>query len=219
MPRLLPLALIALLFQGTNAHAGIVRGVVRAAHAVESGGAAPNAYPGRANALANPATPPRGHMTDAVVYVESVDDSVTEPTGGGEPQLVQEHQAFSPRVVAVLAGGRVSFPNRDAIYHNVFSLSPTRRFDLGKYPQGQTKHVRFDRPGLVKVYCDIHSNMEAFVLVLPNRFFARPNERGEFQLPELPAGRYTLVAWHPDYGEVRESIEVTGNGTHVELGF
>jgi hypothetical protein len=106
----------------------------------------------------------------------------------------------------------VDFPNLDPIYHNVFSLSPVRRFDLGKYPRGHSRQVTFPKPGLVNVYCDIHSDMEAFILVLPNHAFARPTRAGEFTLPDLPAGRYILKAWHPDLGERSETVEVPATG-------
>jgi plastocyanin len=209
----------ALLFAGPDAEAGSVHGIVRPGQAVGRDAAHPNAYPGRANSLARPDDATRGRLADAVIYVETIPDSLAPATPQSEPQLVQENQSYRPRVVAVTAGGSVSFPNRDPIYHNVFSLSPTRRFDLGKYPRGQTKHVRFERTGVVKVYCDIHSNMEAFILVVPNGFYTRPNDRGEFRLPSLPAGRYTVVAWHPDFGEVRTAVDVTAEDLQIELGF
>jgi hypothetical protein len=120
----------------------------------------------------------------------------------------------------VAVGTEVDFPNRDAIYHNVFSLSPVKRFDLGKYPRGHSKQVTFGKPGRVQVFCDIHSNMEAHIIVLPHRAFTRPGEKGAYALPDLPAGTYTLVLWHPDFGETRTKVTVTAQqDTRADLGY
>jgi len=165
----------------------------------------------------------RGEVTDAVVYVEQIPeqvDSALAAAPGPRPQLAQKNEAFVPRVVAVAVGGSVDFPNLDPIYHNVFSLSTTRRFDLGKYPRGRSKAVVFDRLGLVNVYCDIHSEMEAFVLVLPHHAFAQPGADGAFALPALPPGRYWLHAWHPDLREIVRAVDIPEQGdASVELSF
>ena len=120
-----------------------------------------------------------------------------------------------PRVVSVATGSAVDFPNQDPIYHNVFSVSTTRRFDLGKYPKGQSRSVTFPKAGVVNVYCDIHSDMAAFILVLPNRAFARPRADGSWQLPDVPPGRYTLCWWHPDFPAGRRELEVGSSGDAV----
>ena len=85
------------------------------------------------------------------------------------------------------------FENRDRIYHSVFSVSTTRRFDLGKYPKGHSRSVTFPKAGVVNVYCDIHSDMAAFVLVTPNHAYAQPAADGGYALPNLPAGKYVKV--------------------------
>ena len=195
------------------AHAGALRGVLHVPPAA-SVSAAPNPYPGSVGALCGAHGARHGLATDAVVYVEGVPDSLAGPSApeGPPPRLAQKDQTFVPRVVAVQQGGVVDFPNLDPIFHNVFSVSPTRRFDLGKYPKGHSKQVTFQKPGLVKVYCDIHSDMEAFVLVLPHRFFARPSADGVFSLPPLPAGRYQLKVWHPDLPELTREVEVPESG-------
>ena len=170
-----------------------------------------NAYPGRAGSMPGMHASPRGLASDAVVYVDHVPpgaDSALAAAATPMPRLAQKDQSFVPRVLAIAVGTRVDFPNQDPIYHNVFSLSAARRFDLGKYPRGSSRQVLFSKPGLVNVYCDIHSEMEAFVLVLPHHGFARPSPSGEFTLPELPAGRYVLHAWHPDLGEQTVTLDV-----------
>jgi plastocyanin len=167
--------------------------------------------------------PVHGLVTDAVIYIARIPaeaESALARSPEPRPQLAQKDEAFVPRVVAVACGGEVDFPNRDPIYHNVFSLSPTRRFDLGKYRQGHSKTVRFDRAGVVKVYCDIHAEMEAFVLVVSNHAFSSPKADGSFELPDLPAGRYELRVWHPDLPEIAHSVLVPEQGdVQVAVGF
>jgi plastocyanin len=153
------------------------------------------------------------------------------PTPAGRPpdslfatsrtgQLAQKDQSFSPRVVPVAVGGQIEFPNRDPIYHNVFSVSPAKRFDLGKYGRGKSKSVRFDKPGVVKVYCDIHSNMEGFIVVVPNAWFTRVADDGSFELPPLPSGTYRVQAWHPDLGTKSVSVTVGEDETRsIEVAF
>jgi len=201
---------------------GIIRGTLRVPPLAARGAPALNPYAGRASSLPNARPVPHGLVTDAVIYIESlrpgVDSMLARPDR--RPRLSQKDQAFAPRVVPVAAGTSVDFPNLDPIYHNVFSPSPLKRFDLGKYPRGQSKSVTFGRPGVVNVYCDIHSDMEAFVLVLPNRVFTQPGAAGGYELPPLPAGRYAVRAWHPDFPEIRREVEVPATGdVPLDLSF
>ncbi|HXJ71107.1 MAG TPA: carboxypeptidase regulatory-like domain-containing protein, partial [Verrucomicrobiae bacterium] len=119
---------------------------------------------------------------------------------------------FDPRVVVVPVGGTVDFPNLDPIYHNVFSVSPPRRFDLGKYPRGQSRSITFRKSGQVNVFCDIHSDMAGFILVVPDRHWTRPAADGSYSLPDLPAGRCRLRAWHPDFPARVFEVEVPASG-------
>jgi len=196
------------------ARAGVIRGEVRVPPVPSAPQRERNHYAGRASALARPHVHPRGAVRDAVVYVDSLpaEVDVRLPAPAGEPLLVQKEQAFQPRVIAVPAGAAVGFPNMDPIYHSVFSVSPARRFDLGRYGKGKSKRVRFPESGLVNVYCDIHSNMEGFILVTPNRALARPDAAGRYELPDLPPGRYRLLAWHPDLPPVRQEVTVPAEG-------
>ena len=207
------LAALALALISAPASAGTIRGTLRVGSppAVVVPG---NAYPGRANSMAHAHEVVRGLVTDAVVFIDKIPAAVdsTLPAPPGAHVLAQKGQAFVPRVVAISAGSAVDFPNEDPIYHNVFSPSPARRFDLGKYPRGQSRRVTFPRHGLVNVFCDIHSNMEAFILVLSSRAFTRPAEDGAFELPPLPPGRYVLRAWHPDFREIQRDVVVPDEG-------
>src|SRR6266571_5547426 len=103
---------------------------------------------------------------------------------------------FRPLVLPVMVGSTVDFPNNDDLFHNVFSYSQAKEFDLGRYPRGQKKSIKFDKPGIVKVYCDIHSYMYATILVLKNPFFAVPDEEGNYHIDNIPEGVYTLNFWY-----------------------
>jgi plastocyanin len=115
------------------------------------------------------------------------------------PQPVEirmQQKEFTPRVVALTTGSAVRFPNSDPILHNVFSVSGANSFDLGLYPQGPGKTVVFREPGLVRVFCNVHHDMVAYVLVLDTPYFAAPAADGSFALDGLPAGDGLLVVWH-----------------------
>lgn len=145
---------------------------------------------------ATPATVPvaTNELRNVVVYLDSA--ATDRPPPPPDLAIAQHHESFEPHVLPVLVGWSVAFPNRDPIFHNVFSLSSVKVFDLGRYPQNASKSVRFDRAGQVRVFCHIHSDMSAVVLVLGNRFFTVPNEGGRYVLDSVPAGDYRIVAWH-----------------------
>jgi hypothetical protein len=134
-------------------------------------------------------------------------------------RIVQEHEAFVPRVLAITRGSTVDFPNDDPIFHNVFSLSSASTFNLGRYPKGQSRAREFTKPGLVKIFCQIHSHMSASILVLAHPYFAVPDgPDGSFTLPDVPAGTYTIVGWHERVGEHASAIQVlAGRTTDVEI--
>jgi len=175
-----------------------------------------NAYPGHADAMASHRMAPRGAVHDAVLWIERVPaaaESVLALSPQPRPKLAQKDQCFMPRVVSVAAGSAVDFPNQDPIYHNVFSVSTTRRFDLGKYPKGQSRSVTFPKAGVVNVYCDIHSDMAAFVIVTPNHAYTQPAADGAWALPDLPAGRYLLHVWLPDFGAFERELDLSDDRT------
>lgn len=120
--------------------------------------------------------------------------------------LDQRNETFAPYVLPVQVGTIVHFPNNDDVFHNVFSLSPAKKFDLGRYARGDSKTVLFDKPGVVRLFCDIHSHMSAFVIVFSHRYFTTTDDAGRYSIEAVPAGRYTLVAWAD--GEIRASTQV-----------
>ena len=119
----------------------------------------------------------------------------------------QRNETFSPHVLAVTTGTTVEFPNNDQTFHNVFSFSKTRKFDLGRYGRNESKAIRFDKPGIVRVFCDIHSHMSAFVLVFNHPFHTTTSDDGRYRLDNVPPGTYTVTVWHE--GQSRDSRSVT----------
>lgn len=135
-------------------------------------------------------------IKNVVVYLESR-EAVAAPVGPpGRYVMTQSRSTFEPHVLPIVRGSTVEFPNADPIFHNVFSLSRAATFDLGRFPRGEARSVRFDEPGLVKVFCHIHSDMSGVVLVLPNPHFAIPDADGRFRVEGVPAGVYEAFAWH-----------------------
>jgi plastocyanin len=148
-----------------------------------------------------------------VVYLEVAPQPAFESVEPGRARLDQRDETFVPHVLAIRVGTVVDFPNNDRTYHNVFSLSKTRRFDLGRYAAGHSRAVRFDRPGIVRVFCDIHSHMNAFILVFSHPYFAVTRDDGTFDLGRVPAGTYQLAAWYDGAVRVTQSVTIEAGAT------
>ena len=137
------------------------------------------------------------------------------------PQLVQRNKAFHPSLLVIPAGGQVEFPNHDPFFHNVFSLFDGKRFDLGLYESGTTRFVRFDKPGISFIFCNIHAEMSAVVIALATPYYAISDARGEILMPAVPAGRYQLQVFHaavaPDALRA-QSREITVAAGDASLG-
>ncbi|MBI3934571.1 MAG: hypothetical protein HY316_07735 [Acidobacteria bacterium] len=132
--------------------------------------------------------------------------------------LNQLKQRFEPGLVIIPVGSTVSFPNEDPIFHNVFSLSPARQFDLGYYPAGETRELKFDQAGIVQVYCHLHSDMNAAIVVVPTPWYTQPDEHASFSFSTVPAGSYTVVVWHKSAGFFRRKVQVSDQSP-VALSF
>lgn len=153
-----------------------------------------------------------------LVYLEVAPRSAFDDGEPGRAVMDQRNETFVPRLLAIETGTTVDFPNSDAIFHNVFSLSRARRFDLGRYAAGRSKAVRFDRPGVVRVFCDIHSHMSAFIVVFNHPYFKVTEADGRFRIDNVPPGTYTLVGWYEGEARVRKAVTVTaGAAADVEL--
>ncbi len=132
--------------------------------------------------------------------------------------ITQRDTEFLPDAVIVRKGARVTFPNKDKVYHNVFSVSPGNEFDLGLFRGGERRTISMRRPGEVDVYCNIHPNMAAKVLVVPNRFHAVADASGAFAIEGVPAGRYVLVGWSATHEPQRREVVVeAGGAARVEM--
>jgi plastocyanin len=158
-----------------------------------------------ANAEDDPLAFERSHVA---VYIEGPQAST--PSESVHTSIEQRDRRFAPDLVVVPAGSTVSFPNFDPIFHNIFSLSKAKSFDLGNYPKGQTRSVTFATPGIVAVYCHLHPNMAATVIVTPTRWATQADGNGAFALKDVPAGTYVVVAWHKAAGTFRKTVTIGG---------
>jgi plastocyanin len=150
----------------------------------------------------------------AYVYVENV---LAPPVKGQHKVIEQNGKRFVPSWAVVQRGTSIAFPNNDNIYHNVFSLSSGNQFDLGLYNSGgEPKAHTFNEPGAVDVYCNIHPQMAASVLVVPNKLFAKVKADGSFEIPGVPSGRRKVVAWAPGSRFISDWVEV-GAGSAVDV--
>ena len=152
---------------------------------------------------------PAQDVAQAVVWLAGPDAPVPSPV---EAEITTSEKALSPHVLVVPVGSTVNFPNHDPFNHNVFSLSEDNPFDLGLYGRGETRSVRFTRPGIVQIYCNVHAQMSAIVVVRDNAWYTQPETDGTFSLPSVPAGTYTLHAWHERVPEVTRQVQVPAGG-------
>ena len=159
----------------------------------------------------------KSDRSNVVVYVESLPNKKFAALKKVR-QMAQRDKAFVPTVVAVTKGSTVDFPNEDKFFHNVFSLSDGNTFDLGLYRAGDSKSVTFEKTGVVDVYCNIHPNMWAQILVLENPFFTTTGRDGTFELAKLPPGTYTVAAWSPGGEITRQQVKIEP-GKRAELAF
>jgi plastocyanin len=171
--------------------------------------------------LGMPPAPDSRDRRRSVVYLEEAPRRAFDPGEDRRARMLQQNQRFVPHVLAVVAGTWVDFPNGDLTYHNVFSLSKPQPFDLGRYASGKSRAVRFERPGIVRVFCEIHSHMSAFILVFAHRYFAVTDEDGRYRLDGVPPGTYTLAVWNETvHGDPpRRTVTIPESGGDVDADF
>jgi len=196
---------------GVNAHSVMVSGKIPVNTNVAEKQKASGAYPGRV--VKRNSDHKINSLRNAVVYLIS-----QEPTGFSETaekaRLDQIDFNFIPHILAVQAGTTVEFYNLDPVFHNVFSFSKPKKFDLGRYPKNHFKSVTFDKPGLIKLFCEIHSDMSAFILVLNTPYFAYPDLEGKFTFNHVPPGEYTLRVWQEEGEAFQTHIQVPDTETY-----
>ena len=142
----------------------------------------------------------------AVVWLDAADKAA--PAVSVKHRLDQRNLDFSPRILAVRVGTVVDFPNNDRVFHNVFSFHDGKRFDLGLYPVGTVKQVKFDHPGLSRIFCNIHPNMAAYVMVVDTPHYSVSDSDGRFTIEGVAPGSYTYHAWRPGGPELTGSAVV-----------
>ena len=157
----------------------------------------------------------------SVIYLETAPQAAFEANEQRRARMDQRNERFVPHVLAIVAGTWVDFPNDDKTYHNVFSLSKTQEFNLGRYAAGHSKAVRFENPGIVRVFCEIHSHMSAFILVFAHRFFAVTDDDGRYRIDGVPPGTYTVVVWNETlHGDPpRRSVTIPDGGGEIDADF
>jgi len=144
----------------------------------------------------------------------AVPSAPSAPSAAGSMlRIASKGKRFDPRITAVPAGSTVEFPNLDRIYHNVFSLSPNARFDLGLYRNGASRAMTFDTPGLVRVYCNIHPQMAAYLLVIDGTIWTQTGADGAGVLARVPAGRAAVRAWDEKGGDYEGTVDVVAGKT------
>src|SRR5436190_16690948 len=187
---------------------GVVHLVALAGTPLRSG-----AYPSR---RINPKTPDAAEIANVVVFVKEA--PANQELTATHASISQRDESFVPRVIAITRGSTVEFPNFDPYFHNVFSLSRALSFDLGRFRQGEKRERIFPRTGVVKVYCHIHSEMAATILIFDHHLYATPASNGSFTIDAVPPGTYQLSAWHERIGETTKPIKVVaGENVCVEF--
>jgi hypothetical protein len=157
---------------------------------------------------------PKSNHSNVVVFLDGIPRQTFMPVES--PSVSQQNRGFSPRVLPIVRGTTVQFPNDDTILHNVFSISKARKFDLDVYRPGKAKSVTFPKPGLVKLYCNIHPEMSCSILILNNPLFALTDATGRCVITGVPDGSVTLRTWHEYGGETRQRLTL-GDEPVVQL--
>jgi plastocyanin len=147
--------------------------------------------------------------SNAVVFLEGLERA--KPL---ENAVVdQRERRFIPHISIVTVGTTIQFPNHDTVFHNVFAEFDAKKFDLGMYPRGSSKTQRFDKPGLVALFCSVHSEMSAYVMVVDTPYYAKADDKGHFVIKGVPRGEYTLRAWHESGETESRKVEVDQSQT------
>ena len=219
MNRTFTIAVLCIVLAAEAGLGAIVSGRIDITHRLTKPSLRPVATAYQRGVLAAPESDPGElvvqELDRVAIYIESEQPMSATPV---TEVIEQRGRRFLTQTVVIPKGSTVSFPNLDPIFHNVFSFSKARTFDLGNYAKGHTRIVRFPRPGFVKVYCHLHPNMRAVVVVTPNDRATKPDAGGEYSIPNVPPGEHTLVVWHPSAGFFRKTVRV-GDSNRTVVNF
>jgi len=171
------------------------------------------AAPAGAGTISGEVTSSKGKVSEMQGYVVVwLDGATAGSPPSSMPVMRQSGVQFSPRVMTVTVGQTVSFPNEDDVAHNVFSLSSANKFKLGIYPKGDTREVKFEKPGVIDLFCSIHRHMHAVIIVTPNQYVAQSELGKPFKIENIPAGDYTLKVWNAAHKVVEQKVTVPASG-------
>ena len=214
--KLSAIAILLFVFSVSFARCGEIRGIVRAEGKIDvTGDAAGGKYDSRKYKFVERVN--YAELRNFVIYIEGPLTNSSTPTNVtarvDTKRVNQEKANFTPAVLPIEVGTTVEWPNNDDIFHNVFSMSDAKQFDLGLYKGNpKEKRVTFDKPGRVEVFCSIHANMHCVVLVLENPFYAVSDAEGRYVIRNIPAGTYKLKAWHERLPAQTQEITVPAEG-------
>lgn len=160
-------------------------------------------------------------IQDTFVFLKGKIGKLPEPEQKSMEIVDQKDTIFKKLNTAVTVGSTVDFPNLDPFFHNVFSYSKAKRFDLGRYNTSESRSIVTDKPGIIKLFCEIHSHMSGFLLVLENKYFSRVDKNGKALITDIPAGKYKVIAWHPYFRPQIKEINIPEQGSvqvNLKLG-
>jgi plastocyanin len=201
--------LLALL-AGANLLGGTITGTISARGTPVDGDASGGAYQSRRYKFAEKVN--YDQLTDFVIYLD--EPLATPATSDHKSAAIttQKNAAFEPHVLPIAVGTSVKWPNEDEIYHNVFSDSDAKQFNLGLYHQEKVPVLTFDKIGRIDVFCSIHSQMHCIIMVLPNPFFAKADANHRFVIKDVPAGTFKVRAWHERLPSQVKEVVVPAEG-------
>jgi plastocyanin len=161
--------------------------------------------------------------TDVVVSLEGISaDTAKAQISAAKPKkavMDQRENKFIPHVLPVMVGTTVEFPNHDTGWHNVYSKGGAKDFDLGLYPPEKTRSTTFEKPGVARILCNAHPNMEAFIVVKEHPFFSGADKAGNYRLDGVPLGKYRIQVWHPQFGTTDAGVELVRAGEVLAVNF
>jgi plastocyanin len=158
-------------------------------------------------------------LENIIIYLDEHPSLRTITSAEDNPVIDQRDLMIVPHVTPIVVGTTVHFLNSDKVYHNIFSLSRPKRFNLGRYPRGEYRNVTFERPGVVEVFCDIHSEMNGVILVLPNTYFTTINLDGTYRIPDIPPGTYVVKIWREKAEGTSQTVTIPDMDSTIILNF